>query len=203
MPVETGISKQLADWRSQHISDLNYRVKFRIPADRQVKVRGEVQAVFKLDERGQDLQFDFKGDGAMVHELVANGDQIPVRWERQHVVVDADYLKKGENIVWIRFTTPDQSLNRNDEYLYTLFVPDRASTAFPCFDQPNLKAKFNLELTVPGDWDAVANGPEETAEVNDGTATYMFAQTELLPTYLFAFVAGKFEKVSRTRNNFV
>lgn len=200
MPVETGISKQLADWRSQHISDLNYRLSFRIPAERQANVRGEVQAFFKLDEAGQDLQFDFKGDGAMVHELVVNGEQIPVRWERQHVVVDAGNLKKGENSVSIRFTAPDQSLNRNDEYLYTLFVPDRASTAFPCFDQPNLKAKFTLELTVPADWDAVANGPEETAEAHDGTVSYTFAQTELLPTYLFAFVAGKFEKVSRTHN---
>jgi aminopeptidase N len=198
MPVETGISKHLAAWRAEHIRDLHYTVKFRIPATRREKVRGEVQAVFKLDETGQDLQFDFKGDGAVVHQLVANGEQIPVRWERQHVLVDAGHLKKGENTVGIRFTAPDQSLNRNDDYLYTLFVPDRASTAFPCFDQPNLKATFTLELTVPHDWKAVANGPGERVETKNGASTYAFAQTRLLPTYLFAFVAGKFETVSRT-----
>ena len=35
-------------------------------------------------------------------------------------------------------------LNRNDDFMYTLFVPARASLAMPCFDQPNLKATFNV-----------------------------------------------------------
>lgn len=63
---------------------------------------------------------------------------------------------KGKNEVHIRFIAGDQSLNRNDEYLYTLLVPDRARTVFPCFEQPNLKAEFTLCLEVPKEWEAVS-----------------------------------------------
>ncbi|RKD91736.1 M1 family metallopeptidase [Mangrovibacterium diazotrophicum] len=200
MPVQMGISEDLANWRHEHIDELFYQLSFQIPASREEKIRGNVEATFQLDDVGQDLQFDFKGDGAIVHSVVANGEKIPVRWELQHVIVDSSYLKKGENKIVIQFTSPNQSLNRNDDYLYTLFVPDRASTAFPCFDQPNLKGKFSLELTVPNDWKAVGNGPEEKAEPEGEFTKHVFAQTQPLPTYLFAFVAGKFEAVSREHN---
>src|SRR5206468_10945852 len=43
------------------------------------------------------------------------------------------------------------------EYVYTLFVPMDAEMAFPCFDQPDLKGRFRLELTAPENWTAVSN----------------------------------------------
>lgn len=194
-PVETGISKQLADWRLKHISNLSYQLKFISPASRTKPIHGELQAAFQLDTTDRALQFDFKGTA--VQRVVVNGKAVPVRWETQHVILDRTWLKKGVNTVAMQFTSSDQSLNRNDDYLYTLFVPDRASTAFPCFDQPNLKATFQLELTVPDDWKAVANGPEVSVEKQASGTVHRFAMTQPLPTYLFAFVAGQFETVSR------
>ena len=49
------------------------------------------------------------------------------------------------------------------EYLYTLFVPMDASMAFPCFDQPDLKARFKLEVTAPENWTVVSNTAVENA----------------------------------------
>ena len=66
----------------------------------------------------------------------------------------------GANRIEFEFTAGDEALNRNDEFLYTLFVPARAQLAFPCFDQPDLKARYTLSLTVPDGWQAVANGAE-------------------------------------------
>ena len=43
----------------------------------------------------------------------------------------------------IVFRAGDAPLNRNPEFLYSLFVPARAHLAFPCFDQPDLKARFS------------------------------------------------------------
>ena len=63
-----------------------------------------------------------------------------------HIVIDGKHLAKSFNRVDILFRAGDMSLNRNDDYLYTLFVPDRASTAFPCFDQPDMKARYSLTL---------------------------------------------------------
>lgn len=201
LPVEPGIPKQLADWRANHISKVNYRLLFRIPEHKTEAITGSLLASFDLNTREQDLVFDFKGPGAEVSRVLANGTEIPVRIEAQHLLIDHKQLEKGTNQIEVEFTSPDQSLNRNDEFLYTLFVPDRASTAFPCFDQPNLKATFTLSLQVPSSWKAVANAPEEKVESTDSTATHYFAETELLPTYLFAFAAGKFDTISRVHNN--
>ena len=44
----------------------------------------------------------------------------------------------------IEFVAGDEALNRDREFLYTLFVPARAHRAFPCFDQPDLKARYTL-----------------------------------------------------------
>ena len=43
-------------------------------------------------------------------------------------------------------------------------MPDRARTVFPCFDQPDLKASFTLELEVPEHWKAVSNNVLEEEE---------------------------------------
>ena len=93
------------------------------------------------------------------------------------------------------FAAGDEALNRNDEFLYTLFVPARARLAFPCFDQPDLKARYTLTLTVPAGWQAVSNGAAVTRTAGEGaaaTTTLAFAETPPLPTYLFAFAAGRF-----------
>ena len=77
--------------------------------------------------------------------------------QNEHIVIPAALTKAGENTVDIVFTAGDQSLNRNDEFLYTLLVPDRARTLFPCFDQPDMKALYTLSLEVPMTWKAVSN----------------------------------------------
>ena len=77
--------------------------------------------------------------------------------QNEHIVIPAALTRAGENTVDIVFTAGDQSLNRNDEFLYTLLVPDRARTLFPCFDQPDMKALYTLSLEVPMTWKAVSN----------------------------------------------
>ena len=68
------------------------------------------------------------------------------------------------NELTVDFIAGDESLNRNDEFLYTLFVPARAQFAFPCFDQPDAQGALSLTLEVPSDWQAVANGAETRPE---------------------------------------
>ena len=77
-----------------------------------------------------------------------------------HIVIPAKATRAGANRIEIEFIAGDDALNRNDEFLYTLFVPSRARLAFPCFDQPDLKARYRLTLSVPDGWQAVANGAE-------------------------------------------
>ena len=59
----------------------------------------------------------------------------------------------------------------------------------PCFDQPNLKAKYSLTLSMPTDWTAIANGPLQSEEVINGKRVIVFCETRPVSTYIFAFTA--------------
>ena len=110
------------------------------------------------------------------------------------------YLKKGKNSIQIKFIAGKSSINRFDTYLYTLFVPDKASVAFPCFDQPDLKATFDLELSIPENWSAISNSKiiKETKKGNK--LLVKFNKSSLISTYLFAFAAGDFKRLTKTKN---
>ena len=77
-------------------------------------------------------------------------------------------------------------------------MPANAHTAFPCFDQPNLKATYELSLSVPKEWKAVTNYNIKK-EANKGDKTlFEYDKTAPISTYLFAFAVGKFEVATAT-----
>lgn len=108
----------------------------------------------------------------------------------------------------------DDTVIPSQHYTYTNFEPHGAHLFFPCFDQPDLKAKTFFNVVAPTNWTAVSNsllskqGPFILADyltnmppvqnlsllttyLSDKSGNYyMFQQTRLLPTYLFSLVAG-------------
>jgi aminopeptidase N len=130
-----------------------------------------------------------------VKEVSVNGQPTEYTFLNEHIILPQSSTIEGKNEVYIRFTAGNQSLNRNDEFLYTLLVPDRARTVFPCFEQPNLKAAFTLQLEVPTEWEAVSNTSIASENIINGKKHITFLPTEPLSTYLFSFVAGKLKKV--------
>jgi aminopeptidase N len=148
---------------------------------------------------GVSWSIDFKQPRASVSSVGVGAADIGFEIVNDHIVIPAAALQVGRNEVEIEFLAGDGSLNRNREFLYTLFVPDRARFAFPCFDQPNLKARFNLTLEVPASWQAVANGRQIEHDVSGGRAVFAFAETKAISTYLFSFAAGDFQVVRGAR----
>ena len=197
--VEDGVSLALAEYRAQEVSELRYDIAFRIPEAPQEKVAGKETISFVLGRKAP-LQLDFREGREAVLGLKVNGRDCPVCWENEHIILDGKLLRKGANSVELEFLAGDRSLNRNADYLYSLFVPDRARTVFPCFDQPDLKGRFSLALEVPAGWEAVANGPECRTELSGDRKTIVFRETPPLSTYLFAFAAGVWQKDTRDRD---
>jgi aminopeptidase N len=135
----------------------------------------------------------------------------------EHAIIPRANLKAGVNEVELSFESPISTagsavtryLDREDnsEYVYTLFVPSEASTAFPCFDQPDLKARFTLRVTAPEKWKVVSNTEGVVLSEFDetpgglpqsppkGMLWHHFPETEPLSTYQFAFAAGPFEEL--------
>ncbi|MDK6807850.1 aminopeptidase N [Corynebacterium sp. HMSC062E11] len=77
-------------------------------------------------------------------------------------------------------------------YLYSHLEPSDARRIFPCFDQPDLKASYEVHLTGPEGWQLLSNQPEISREKTDSGEVAHFAPTPLLSTYLTAFAAGPY-----------
>ena len=191
---EPGVSHELAQTRFAQIQDPAYRLHFDLPDDREAPVQATETLTVHLSRRSE-LVLDFRENPAHLHTLCVNGDTITIAFENEHIIIPKKTTRTGRNEIVIDFEAGTSSLNRRDEFLYTLLVPDRARTLFPCFDQPDLKACYKLSLSVPEDWTAVSNTSieEETPDAG-GRKTIRFAETEPLSTYLFSFVAGCFER---------
>ncbi|OQY04544.1 MAG: hypothetical protein B6I20_02885 [Bacteroidetes bacterium 4572_117] len=198
--VESGVSFKLAESRKEIISDINYVLQFSIPKSIKEQVTGKVNLRFNLDKCESDLILDFNAKSKNVKSLITNSQKKDYLFVNQHIIIQKKNLKKGLNHIEIEFTAGDNALNRNKDFLYTLFVPDRASTVFPCFDQPDLKATFDLKLEIPGNWLAVSNGAVSEIENRIETKTYKFKKSPLISTYHFAFAVGEFKKLTRTKN---
>lgn len=199
--IEKGISMKLNNIRKESIAKPVYKLFFKIPANKDSAIMGNLTLSFDLKKMNFPVVLDFQNPKQFVHKVMANGKISHYGFENGHLIIPLDNLKKGANTLKIDFTAGNLSLNRNKDFLYTLFVPARASTAFPCFDQPDLKARFDLSLEIPKDWVAVANGAQISQKDEGNNQVLTYAQTKPLPTYLFAFVAGKFHVVSRTIDN--
>ena len=184
-----GVPLSLAEHRSSVISDVRYSLHFDIPESKDSAIEASETVTLDLARR-EDIFLDMRGFD--VHVLRVNGTEAPAMVRDEHLVIPRRLSLKGPNTIEIEFTAGEQSLNRREHFLYTLLVPDRARTLFPCFDQPDMKARYTLSLTVPDGWVAVSN----TSEASREGRTVQFAETEPLSTYLFSFVAGEFECVT-------
>ena len=189
---DSGVSQLLAQHRKDNIKDLEYGLFFSIPEKKAHPVEGKAKITFTLETR-QEIIIDYR-DTDNVEKVITNGKETVYELCNEHIIIPASSLRKGHNSIEILFTAADQSLNRNEEFLYTLLVPDRARTLFPCFDQPDMKATFRLTLDIPKGWCAVSNSPVESGEEKEGSTVVSFRPTEPLSTYLFSFVAGEFKK---------
>jgi aminopeptidase N len=204
--LEPGISRELATWRAEHYRDLRYVLKLGLvrPFER---LRGELLIVVTVDAPAADLVLDWRpGEGAGVSDLRVNGvTPDVVASARDHLVIPEALLQPGENRIELRFdatirasgtaVTRFRDSQDQTDYLYTLLVPADASSLFPCFDQPDLKARFELTAIAPSDWRVIGNAPELEITSNGEMATTCFAATEPISTYLFAFAAGHFAEL--------
>ncbi|MCY4164448.1 MAG: M1 family metallopeptidase [bacterium] len=76
----------------------------------------------------------------------------------------------------------------------TQFESTNARRAFPCWDEPDLKAVFEVTLVVPEDLMAVSSGAQTAAKaIGNGLKEVSFAPTIKMSTYLLAFVVGPLE----------
>ena len=205
-----GVSRELASYRAARVDSVRYHLALSV--GRGDTAQGTVIVTFARRGEG-DAILDFRGP--RLGTIRVNGRVTSrAEWNGAHLRIPASLLRPGDNELRVPFSAmvapAGASIIRyrdatdGAEYLYTLLVPADANALFPCFDQPDLKARVTLRLTTPRGWTAVANGRvasvTESGGARDGDTvrsrlTYTFAETRPISTYLFAFAAGPWATV--------
>ncbi len=214
--VKAGVPRELARWRAEHYSDVRYKLNITLEKGAP-QMKGELEIRVTLDEEGakNHLYLDWRvnqqakdaKDKPFAHVVgVNNALDILTQEANEHITVPDGYLKKGENVITIQFASPiatqgsavTRYTDREDgsEYIYTLFVPSDASTAFPCFDQPDLKAKFKLQIQSQSFPKAISNTEGTYRVINGRHWLFSFQETQPISTYVFAFAVGEFVEFS-------
>jgi aminopeptidase N len=198
-----GIPRELARERAANVSDLSYALHYTL-VEHGAQTEATETLRFKLKRAASSLLLDFR-DGH-VSTLIINGANVAAEESNGHLVLPPEHLRAGENALEIHFTAnvapAEKAITRfedhddGSEYIYTLFVPMDASMAFPCFDQPDLKGRFQLTMTAPAAWTVISNtNAMEKKPLAGGQAETTFGETHPISTYLFAFAAGPFVKI--------
>jgi aminopeptidase N len=206
---QPGVARDLARFRAAHYSNVRYQLSVDVAPGAEM-MKGSLEIRVTLDGEVDQLVLDWRKAAAKegqaqarAWDIVVNGRKAQdAREVNDHILIPGAYLVKGENVVSLKFESPiatsgsavTRYLDREDksEYIYTLFVPSDASTAFPCFDQPDLKARFQLNVSTVTAWTVISNTSAETVTRNGTNSFWRFRETEPISTYLFAFAAGPF-----------
>ncbi|XP_028894176.1 glutamyl aminopeptidase isoform X3 [Zeugodacus cucurbitae] len=139
-----------------------------------------------------------------------------LRPERELLIIELEELLRMSTpyVVNIDFTCKLTGLNGMYSSVYkdeknaerwiatTKFEPTYARTAFPCFDEPALKASFIITVVRPtdGGYHALSNMPVESEVVNGNITEVTFEQSVPMSTYLACIIVSDFASQSKTVN---
>ncbi len=197
------LTRNWAEIRSSRIlSPVKYSIKINF-SDTGKQFTGEVKAQFRLTSPSMPLTFDFKK--GVVNFVKINGKEVSFEYNGSFITVDQKNLIEGENKVLIGFkhdyTKKGAGLSRIEDpedgrvYFYTNFEPYDANQLFPCFDQPDIKASYELEVKAPKNWEVISTKKETSRQPLDKEmALWKFPQTPIFSTYIFPLHAGPFKK---------
>lgn len=140
----------------------------------------------RLSVNDEELEPDWTGYRLRLPESVVS-EQMTVRLEYEN-----DFDTTGDG--FHRFVDPEDG----EEYVYTNFEPFEAHRLFPCFDQPDIKGRYLVQVTAPASWEVVANAPSMSVDLaGDGRRVHRFVESEPFSTYLVALIGGPYVKRQR------
>jgi aminopeptidase N len=142
---------------------------------------------------------------AVVDSIVFNGQELDPSAVYRDGRVHLDGLAESNTITVVAdcaYSHDAEGMHHSTDpadgevYLYTQFQPAHARQVYACFEQPDLKATWQLTVVAPARWEIVSNSPTPAPTPADGdNARWVFEPTPLLPTYLTVLVAGPYHMI--------
>ncbi len=194
------LTQEYAEFRATQVEQVSYQLMVELDPSLDY-FSGENRIRFELRDNSSDLTLDFSG--GEVFGVSVNGADIDTRYNGSFITVAAAALREGPNEIVVRFkhawSDDGSGLYRYDDpgdgktYLYTDFEPYDANSAFPLFDQPDIKGRLTLSVTAPVDWHVISTGRETSIEpATESTRTWLFPETLPIPTYVMSLHAGPY-----------
>jgi puromycin-sensitive aminopeptidase len=167
--------------------------------------RGSVEIALALAHRTREIELHAV-DLELEHCEVADGRgsarvrRVSPRPARETVVLALEReVGPGRATLRIRFAGPLRTDLRGlylaasggRRYAVTQLEAAAARRFFPCFDEPDRKARFRLTVATPARNEVVSNAPVESTQTRGGEKVVRFAQTPKLSSYLVALVVGE------------
>lgn len=204
------LTQKEAALRSTIVSDVCYDL--RITLTKQESYAGRLIASFKSSDACKSIWLDFRG--SKVSTVTINGTPSEVIHKNSRVYLPS--LVQGDNIIEISFSNKYsrdglglhyyKDPEDNEVYLYTQFEPFSANRMFPCFDQPDIKATWDLVVKAPTSWKVISNEnavkivqeyEREMPIVEDyveeeATQVHVFPGKYRMSSYLYALCAGDY-----------
>lgn len=133
------------------------------------------------------------------HRTNHHGNYDEIRLHSEHLIYPGSYtirlafegtITRAMNGMYPCFFTH----NDTDKILIgTQFESHHAREVFPCIDEPEAKATFDLTLTTPAGEAVIANTPIKSQKTKENSLITSFERTPHMSTYLLAFVYGEME----------
>ena len=181
-----------------------------------------VEIIFNIDEQTKEIELDSKGLKIIKCDFYSesheNQPSLNFKSKNNKLVINSySKFEKDKNaklriefegkiaddLKGIYASKYLSNSGKEEKLISTQFEPTDARNAFPCIDEPNYKAKFNLTLIIHSNLTAISNMPiEKTKNLNDKETQIKFQETPIMSTYLLFFAIGKIKsKQLKTNNN--
>ena len=206
--LPTALKRSEAALRSKQVTHISYRLEF-VLNEKLPEFEGLTSIRFDLKPKSSSLKKPILLDleEGSIHSISINGTplteiQSPERFDGHHIYIRLNELKSTGNEIQISYSHPYSAdgnglhhfIDPIDQktYLYSHFEPYSAHRVFPCFDQPDLKATYELKVEAPSDWEVISNTLEKETRIKDLRKTWTFPSSQIFSTYLFALHAGPY-----------
>lgn len=193
------LTQALAAQRKSQVKSISYGLHFFLQKN---IADFKARAVLTLELSRTDLPLSLDFVDNKISSLSVNGEVIrnyPTR--TGSFDIPAKYLKEKTEIAisytgnfsknsggFLKSVDPEDG----SEYLYTDFEPYSAHSLFPCLDQPDLKATFQVAVNAPKEWKVIQNELIATEKTEGEFTLTNFKTTPPISTYLFFLGAGPF-----------
>ncbi|WP_229503772.1 aminopeptidase N [Massilia putida] len=193
------LSQADAAARAARVSNVDYLLDFTLTG--RATFSGTTTLTFDLKDVNSPLTVDL--DKATIGALTVNGKAVAPHYNGWFILLSRQDLVKGRNTVVVAYERPHstngEGLHRMVDpvdgrvYTYSHFEPAAAHQMFAVFDQPDLKATYQVTVSVPADWQVISTTRETNVAPAGDLRRWTFAKTKKLSPYNFSMHAGPYK----------